>query len=384
MFKILFGFIPSLISTFSNLKNFNEIYKNLQQQQKNVSLFHLGGHWIRLKVGGQPFIVRRKTLNRHAESILAGIAQDDKINSKIITDLFSVPFESMVHDDTTPPPEDLSNIKSDQNKQKNNKITNSTIGYNDNKKLPVINDKHLKYKQFKHNQEYLEELSRNEDILNQDEKKDRDENSHYFDEVENEKGEKKIKFEKDHDGFYLIDRDPVYFGFILNYLRTGSIQIPPSLDIQCFISDSKFYRLTELEMILNDRIVNDKRVLERQEIYRSEFSLHNILETNHKQNLYFMLPMNWFAQWKRFIDGGIPPPKTINTTVFFKTLDGYPIHSLKEGLRVDCDYICVSKETWLIFNKYYKLVGPILMRTTKDIYDNPPEHFISSKIWNVK
>ncbi|EAL70373.1 hypothetical protein DDB_G0274961 [Dictyostelium discoideum AX4] len=404
MFKILFGFIPSIIKTFSNFKNMNDIYQNLQHQQKNVSLFHLG-HWVRIKVGGQPFIVRRKTLNKYSDSILSGIAHDDKITTKTITEILSKPssmFENMFDDNQPPPP--LPNNKNSKppptSENELKSIKKQDLEYQEtHKNLPTIvetttsessssssNNKNEVEEQIEiEKKKYYNNIHNLQSGVNFQ----HGENDEFETSINNETGEKKFKFEKDHDGFYLIDRDPVYFNVILNFLRTGVITIPPSLDIKCLIADSKFYRLNELELFLNDRVLEERRNLERLEILKNEFnqvssSINNKVN-NSTNEIYFILPMNWFVEWKRFIDGSnLPPTSNIVTTSFFKTIDGLPIHQLKDNLQLDSDYICISKETFLAFNKFYKMVGPIIMRQTKNIYDNPPYQFLSSKIWNIK
>ncbi|KAM9965380.1 hypothetical protein ACTFIW_005196 [Dictyostelium discoideum] len=400
MFKILFGFIPSIIKTFSNFKNMNDIYQNLQHQQKNVSLFHLG-HWVRIKVGGQPFIVRRKTLNKYSDSILSGIAHDDKISTKTITEILSKPssmFENMFDDNKPPPPPPSPNNKNSkpppttENELKS--IKKQDLEYQEtHKNLPaIVETTSESSKSSSKNEEQIEfekKIYNNIHNLQSGVNFQHGENDEFETSINNETGEKKFKFEKDHDGFYLIDRDPVYFNVILNFLRTGIITIPPSLDIKCLIADSKFYRLNELELFLNDRVLEERRNLERLEILKNEFnqvsSSVNNKVNNSTNEIYFILPMDWFVEWKRFIDGSnSPPTSNIVTTNFFKTIDGLPIHQLKDNLQLDSDYICISKETFLAFNKFYKMVGPIIMRQTRNIYDNPPYQFLSSKIWNIK
>ncbi|KAN0018389.1 hypothetical protein ACTFIU_011005 [Dictyostelium citrinum] len=409
MFKLVFGFIPSIIKTFSNFKNMNDIYHNLQQQQKNVSLFHLG-HWVRLKVGGQPFIVRRKTLNKYSDSILSGIAHDDKITTKSITEMLTKPssmFENMFDDNPSPPPYlNNKNPTSNENNENINIIgedeLKSTIKHDleyqeTHRTLPTKTESTSKESESK--RKYRNEV---EEQIESEKKKynnihnlqsgvnfQHGENDEFETSINNETGEKKFKFEKDHDGYYLIDRDPLYFNVILNFLRTGIVTIPPSLDIKCLIADSKFYRLNELELFLNDRVLEERRNLERLEILKNEFNQVSnsvgIKNNNGDNEIYFILPMKWFVEWKRFIDGSnSPPSSTIITTGFFKTMDGFPIHQLKDNLELDSDYICISKETFLAFNKFYKMVGPIIMRQTRNIYDNPPYQFLSSKIWNIK
>lgn len=245
----------------------NDIYQNLQHQQKNVSLFHLG-HWVRIKVGGQPFIVRRKTLNKYSDSILSGIAHDDKITTKTITEILSKPssmFENMFDDNQPPPP--LPNNKNSKppptSENELKSIKKQDLEYQEtHKNLPTIvetttsessssssNNKNEVEEQIEiEKKKYYNNIHNLQSGVNFQ----HGENDEFETSINNETGEKKFKFEKDHDGFYLIDRDPVYFNVILNFLRTGVITIPPSLDIKCLIADSKFYRLNELELFLND------------------------------------------------------------------------------------------------------------------------------------
>eukprot|EP01133_Synstelium_polycarpum_P004047 gene4047-4689_t len=60
-------------------------------------------------------------------------------------------------------------------------------------------------------------------------------------------GDPYFKFEKDSEGFYLIDRDSTYFNVILNYLRTGHVGKLGDLDKKMLILEAQFYHLHQLE-----------------------------------------------------------------------------------------------------------------------------------------
>eukprot|EP01130_Rhizamoeba_saxonica_P005588 TRINITY_DN2229_c0_g1_i4.p1 TRINITY_DN2229_c0_g1~~TRINITY_DN2229_c0_g1_i4.p1 ORF type:complete len:308 (-),score=59.17 TRINITY_DN2229_c0_g1_i4:38-961(-) len=58
----------------------------------------------------------------------------------------------------------------------------------------------------------------------------------------------------DDKGYYFIDRDGEYFGYILNYLREGDIEIHKSHIAKRLLREADFYGLTDLIDLLQDSI----------------------------------------------------------------------------------------------------------------------------------
>eukprot|EP01126_Amoeba_proteus_P028879 TRINITY_DN2844_c0_g1_i3.p1 TRINITY_DN2844_c0_g1~~TRINITY_DN2844_c0_g1_i3.p1 ORF type:complete len:122 (-),score=23.46 TRINITY_DN2844_c0_g1_i3:101-466(-) len=91
-------------------------------------------------------------------------------------------------------------------------------------------------------------------LMLESEKPESQEKFQELDEVEKEKLQRRmnkwgVKAEE-----YRFDRDPEYFGPVLNYLRTGKLIYPSGLSLRGLREEAIFYEISELERLISKEL----------------------------------------------------------------------------------------------------------------------------------
>lgn len=68
------------------------------------------------------------------------------------------------------------------------------------------------------------------------------------------KEDNNLASDKDETGAFLIDRDPTYFGPILNFLRHSKLVIDKNLAEEGILEEAEFYNITDLIQLIRERI----------------------------------------------------------------------------------------------------------------------------------
>ena len=128
---------------------------------------------------------------------------------------------------------------------------------------------------------------------------------------------------KDETGAYLIDRDPQYFGTILNYLRHGKLVLDKDISEEGVLEEAEFFNIKPLIELLKDKIFNrdrDEEQVENTIIHESISPKHSnqVLRCgpNELPNLLTTLSNEWKIEQEMNIDLPTQRLKKRNTDVF--------------------------------------------------------------------
>ncbi|CAG0918687.1 unnamed protein product [Notodromas monacha] len=93
-----------------------------------------------------------------------------------------------------------------------------------------------------------------------------------------------LSSDRDETGAYMIDRDPTYFGPILNYLRHGKLVLNKDISLEGVLEEAEFYNVTELIKVIRTKIRDRDRI----ETHGSQKCVYRVIQC-HEDELTQML-----------------------------------------------------------------------------------------------
>lgn len=89
-----------------------------------------------------------------------------------------------------------------------------------------------------------------------------------------------VDWDRDDKGAYMIDRDPIYFRFVLNFMRHGRLILHRDIPDEAILLEAEYFYLPELVKLINQRM-RSKDLIEQKNILTT--LVNNILESDTNQ-----------------------------------------------------------------------------------------------------
>eukprot|EP01113_Clastostelium_recurvatum_P028361 TRINITY_DN3431_c0_g1_i2.p1 TRINITY_DN3431_c0_g1~~TRINITY_DN3431_c0_g1_i2.p1 ORF type:complete len:371 (-),score=102.47 TRINITY_DN3431_c0_g1_i2:87-1199(-) len=340
------------VKTLGQVTHMSDLFRSFTAQSKNVTMFTLGD-WVKLKIGNEAIVTRRKTLTNVPNTMFTRLVEEDKYHIDMDVQMKAIKDNIM---DALP----LGLGRHDENAAAKDKVKENIPQVTIEEEVSVTPEGNHKVTE----KVIVEE--RKEGTAHHDDATKVGDHAHTETKAVQEvsKGDK-FKFEKDSDGYYVFDRDPTHFPVILNYMRNKEVILEDS-DPEAVLMEARYYRITPMVEEIEKQLLNKRRKKERIKVMEAD-------DTTSKES-YFMIERSWGEKWYAFVfkDGPVPP--SIDNTPLVDE-SGRP----KPGLKPNKDYFVVRKAMWVALWDIY-CGGPILARDRANIYDrrNP-----LSYIWSL-